>query len=394
MDRLLRTEARTNDNQLIAQDHTSKLSSGRAAVEPFCELANDKSTARSLPNLPPVFCISHVYSHHAGASGYHHLAKYLGNVAECGPILRFLGETVLRVPTKLAGWYCGSYDYSRHNCTAELSIGLHLLRRRGTIYHFLYGEKSYRFSGFLNGVRGNRLIASYHHAPSRFDEMSSYKRHLRFLEHAVAMASNQVEYLERWVGRGRVSVVPHGVDTEYWVPREQRGNEKLLRCVFAGTHMRDYETLDRVVNRVSSAPAQVEFVLLSSDKRCASIASRPNVRWLPRCSDEEYRSQMQMGDLLVLPLTDSTAVNSVLEGLACGLPTITNQGGVVEYLSPECSRVYSVGEAEIMADAILDLALDRRQLSAMQTAARTQALNFSWPLIAERMREVYRTIWQ
>lgn len=340
----------------------------------------------------PVFCLSHVYRHHAQASGYHHLAGYLGPLLEPGPVLALLGDTVLRPPAKLTSWYCGAYEYSRHNCIGELGAALHMLRRRNAIYHFLYGEKGFRFSGPLNGVRGNVLIGTFHHAPSRFAEMLPAQRHLRRLEHAIAVGTNQVEMLESLIGPGRVTWVPHGVDVDYWQPADHGDDDRPLRCVFAGQHMRDYVTLEGVIRQVRAARAPVEFVLLCNHEICSAVAGLDGVRWLRRTTDEEYRREMRASDLLLLPLTDSTAVNSVLEALACGAAVVTNRGGVADYLDARCGLVHEIGDVRNMAESVLALAEDRERLARMQRAARQRACELAWPRVAEQVIDVYRKV--
>lgn len=337
-----------------------------------------------------MYCISHVYAHHAAASGYHLLAGHLGPTVQPTPVVRWLGNTVLRVPAKVASWTCGVYEYSRHNCIGELAVGLDLLRKRGAIYHFLYGEKGYRFSGRLNGLRGNVLMGTFHHAPSRFDEMLPSKRHLRHLEHAIAVGVNQIEMLERVVGAGKVSYVPHGIDTNYWRPLEGARGEGPWRCVFAGIHMRDYATLETAVRRLRGARDDIEFTLLCKDERCAAVAEMEGVRWLKRTSDEEYRRIIRESDVMLLPLTDSTAVNSVLEAIACGVPVVTSDGGIREYLNDECGRVHRVGDAEGMAESVLEMVSDGDRLRQMQERARARALELDWSRIAEEMKSVYR----
>ena len=317
------------------------------------------------------------------------MANFVGERLESGKTLQFLGETFLRLPAKLAGWYCGTYEYSRHNCIEELGIALHSLRHKSSIYHFLYGEKNYRFSGCLNGFRGNKYVASFHHVPSRLNHYLIYKNHLKYLEHAVAMSSNQIEFLERWVGPGRVTVIPHGVDTEYWHPKTTSALRETVHCVFAGQHLRDFETLESIVQQIARLGMKIEFVLLCANDRCKSIADLSNVQVVQRCSDSDYRAIMQNADLLVLPLKDSTAVNSVLEALACGVPVITNSGGISDYLSEKCSYQFDVGDARGMIDAIVHLATVPTELRAMKENARSQALEYSWPRIAKRMSELY-----
>jgi glycosyltransferase involved in cell wall biosynthesis len=338
----------------------------------------------------PVFCVSHVYGHHAAASGYHHLAQYVGALLTPSRGVKLAGETLVRLPAKIAAWLGGVYEYNRHSVTGEIALALRFLSQREGIFHFLYGEKGYRYSGWLNGRRQNVLIGSFHYPPSRFDAMVSPKRHLRRLEHAVAVSTNQLEMLERYVGAGKVSFVPHGIDTDYWRPLARRTQNGLRRCVFAGVHMRDYATLDAAIRLVRSAREDVEFTLLCSNQACQSIAASKGVRWLRRTTDEEYISAIRESDVMFLPLTDSTAVNSVLEALACGVPVITSAGGVEDYLTAECARVHPVGDARAMADSLLELLDDESQLGDMRAAARRRALALDWKHIAAQMASIYQ----
>lgn len=367
-----------------------KYTTKRQIAEP--DVREGDHTPRYLSAGPKAYCISSVYAHHAGASGYHHLAGYLGTQIAPSAGLKLSGETVLRVPAKLVEWYGGLHEYSRHNCVEELGVAMHLLAEQNSIYHFLYGEKGYRFSGALSGVRGNRVVASFHHAPSRFDEMVRYKRHLRYLDHAVAMASNQVEHLERWVGKNRVTVIPHGVDTDYWRPAESREDKEELHCVFAGLHMRDYATLEGIVDRVHQMRIKAKFTLLSRDERCGQIATKKNVHWIPKSSDAQFKREMQAADVLVLPLNDSTAVNSVLEAMGCGLAILTTTGGISDYLSPNCGLQFEKNDVEGFAQAIEYLANDRAALLSFKSGARERAVELSWSNVARQVGELYRAL--
>jgi glycosyltransferase involved in cell wall biosynthesis len=353
------------------------------------------STPQSSARRPSrnVYCISHVYGHHAVSSGYHRLGPYIGEVLSLSPCLRHLGNTVLRLPTKLIAKASRVYEYSRHSCIAEIGTALHLLRHRDAIYHFLYAEKGYRFSGLLDGCRGNRLVGSFHYPPSKFFQMVGSTHHIARLDHAIAVSTNQLELLESLVGTRRATFVPHGIDTTYWHPLPHRPpTDRRFQCVFAGYHMRDVDTLERIIDIVATARSDVDFVLLTKDPRCASLAERPTVRWLKRTSDEVYRAAIQQADLMVLPLTDSTAVNSVLEALACGVPVVTTQGGIGDYLTDACAVIHRVGDAESIADTVIDLVNDERSRADMSYAARAHACKLEWSNVAGRIRQVYASL--
>jgi glycosyltransferase involved in cell wall biosynthesis len=332
-----------------------------------------------------------VYGHHTAHSGYARLADYVGQRIELSPAILRTRDGLLRPPCKLASLYSGVYEYSRHDCAGELNALMHMLRHRDAIYHFLYGEKSLRFLARMNGKRGHRIVATFHHPPEMYGLHFQSTRHLRGLAHAIVVSSSQLEFMEKKVGRGKVSLAPHGVDTDYWKPNV-RSVDGPRRLVFAGVHMRDVATLRRVVQRVLEKCHDVEFVLISSNDECASIAARKGVRWLKSVPDDVYGDELSAAELLVLPLLHSTAVNTVLEALACGVPVVTTRGGISDYLNPSCAIECNPHDSEGVAQQVIELLADRDRLCAMRAEARQQALRFRWSRVAQAATEVYRRV--
>ena len=94
-----------------------------------------------------------------------------------------------------------------------------------------------------------------------------------------------------------------------------------------------------------------------------------------------------------LPITDCTANNSLLEALACGLPVITNDvGGVRDYINNQCAVLVEPGNANLMADQLLELLGNDNLRKDMSLKAREQSLQFDWKIIADRMKEIYAAL--
>lgn len=102
----------------------------------------------------------------------------------------------------------------------------------------------------------------------------------------------------------------------------------------------------------------------------------------------------QRSDLMVLPLTDATANNSILEAMACGVPIVSTElAGVRDYVDAACAVLVPTKDPERLARAILDLRGDDGQRQAMRGASRLRAEAFAWTRIAERTLEVYDAAW-
>src|SRR5687768_14759897 len=87
------------------------------------------------------FTVSRKIAHHAVSSGYDQLARYVGTPVRVPPILyRIRGTGMIhRFFRKRSGmeWYDGLY--------AEFITALHMRRHRESLYHFLIGERDFRY---------------------------------------------------------------------------------------------------------------------------------------------------------------------------------------------------------------------------------------------------------
>jgi len=357
---------------------------------PACRSPHSVPPEERVPCPVPVFFIRYRYAHHCAASGYDRLCDYVGETIALSRTLYWLGETVLRPAGICLARAGGHFEYSRYDFILELEAMRHFLRRRNSVYHFVYAEKSYYLMSLLAGRNGNRLVGTVHHPPEHMPWLFRNADHFRRLDLVVTVSRAQVAYWSELLGPERVRYVPYAVDTAYFRPLSAERNPSRQRLIFVGRHERDITLLATLVPRLLDDIREAELVMISGDARCGSIAaSHPRAYWKRRVSDEEYLSFLQSADLLILPLRRSTSSTAVLEALACGVPVVTTRGGIEDYLSEECSCVTAPGDGDGMLECCRSLLRDRERLQAMRRAARAQAMRFSWPETARRMVALY-----
>ena len=102
--------------------------------------------------------------HHAAASGYDMLAVPRDEEI-ITPRERYegLNRLVLGSVAFLAR-SSGNTWYHRDSLETELRVMQSLLSDRNQIFHFLYGENSFRYAGAVKSLahpRGNRIVATY-----------------------------------------------------------------------------------------------------------------------------------------------------------------------------------------------------------------------------------------
>jgi glycosyltransferase involved in cell wall biosynthesis len=131
------------------------------------------------------------------------------------------------------------------------------------------------------------------------------------------------------------------------------------------------------------------------DSLVARVARAPlagRVRILGRISDEELVQAYRAADVAVVPSVALEGFGLVVpEAAACGTPSIVSDAGglpeVVQALDP--SLVVPAGDTGALGERIAAAA--RGRLPTRQ-ATRSFAEGFSWPLLAERHRSLYRRL--
>ena len=351
----------------------------------YPELKPDAGRRADLDGLPLYQVVRHT-THHCERSGYDVLACYLG-VPVCPPRWWYeTGRRLLAAPTFLMSRTSGNRRYNRDAAFRELYAGAHMLAHGPGLYHLIYGDSDLRYLKPLR--RGQRLMATFHFPLQ--DNPSA--RHLRAfrerLAHALVMSQRQVPEFESVLGPGRVTRVPYGVDCSFFTPPVERAPSPCLRLVFIGVNGRDFQTLGRIVDRLSN-DRKFELTLIT-DRRGAPLAAAPNIRWLQGLGTADYLRTLQQADALLLPLRMSTANSAVMEAMACGLPVLSNPGGVSDYVHDGCAVLWPEGDAGAALEILHQLQRSPDRVAAMGRAARAQALRHDWRNLVPRYEAAFR----
>jgi glycosyltransferase involved in cell wall biosynthesis len=178
-----------------------------------------------------------------------------------------------------------------------------------------------------------RLVGVIHLPPSAWTIRQ--RLNIARLSSVIVLWHAALPEFEALIGPGRIRVIPHGVDTSFFrPPTAPRETDHLLCC---GQYLRDFPALEIVFNLLlAQHPGLRLTVIVPRFKAAASdlewCRHTPGVTLLSGVSDEALLYHLRSCTLLLLPLSDAGANNTVLEALSCGLPIATNDvGGIRDY---------------------------------------------------------------
>jgi glycosyltransferase involved in cell wall biosynthesis len=211
------------------------------------------------------------------------------------------------------------------------------------------------------------------------------------------------------VAENRIDVVPGGVDLERFNTgisrtdaRRQLGwptNRPIILTVRRQVRRMGLETLLDAAHLLTAEFPDV-LVLLGGtgpiadelQQRIVEFGLEQNVRRLGRIEDADLPVAYRAADMTVVPSQSLEGFGLItLESLASGTPVyVTPVGGLPEIVNPfapEC--IFDNTSAGQMAQVLKETLRGERSTPSDQACRAYAADNFSWPLIARRVRSVY-----
>jgi glycosyltransferase involved in cell wall biosynthesis len=331
-------------------------------------------------------------TNHAGASGYDRLAESI-NARVITPIKayqlhhRIAGRLFRPLATRSQ-----SYWYHREALLQELTAAVSWFKGSGQIFHFLYGENCFRYLGCLKSVSSqNKIVATYHTPREKFNFVVQNRSHLRKLDAAIVVSTVQHAFMADLVGAGKVHYIPHGIDTAYFSPAgEAKDPSQRIQCLFVGMHLRDFETMARAAKILNQQSCRFHLTVVTFRRNHHYFDAIDNVTCLHRISDASLLNLYRNSHALLLPMLESTANNTILEAMACGLPIVTtNLFGVRDYVDDTCAILTPLHDPGALADSVSQMQYSPETLNAMAGAARRRSEDFSWPNVAQQTMTLY-----
>ncbi|MEO6131321.1 MAG: glycosyltransferase family 4 protein [Saprospiraceae bacterium] len=284
----------------------------------------------------------------------------------------------------------GMQWYKLSDLTAEVKALKQCWRKKIDILHYLDGEHSAQFLPKLPKRLGKfrpKMVATYHQ-PSEVLESLINRDVIAKLDCVTVVSPEQVPFFEDLLPPDKIVVILHGINTDHFRPASDRKEENKFKCITVGHYLRDFNAVQQVAEKLS-VYREIEFHVVTS--KPTGLENLTNVKIHgEHVDDADLLNLYQQSQILFLPLIQSTANNSLLEGLACGLPVVsTCLSSVRVYVPGRGAILIKNNDPNQFADAILHLVQSPEDRRAMAIAARKRAEELDWRNIATQYEDFY-----
>lgn len=283
--------------------------------------------------------------------------------------------------------------YKLSDLAAEIRALRQFCRRKVDILHYLDGEHSALFlpkllKGF--GKFRPKLVATYHQ-PSDVLESLVNRKVIAKLDCVSVVSPDQLLFFKDLLPPDKIRLILHGIDTNHFGPSASSKDGCPFTCVTTGHYLRDFDVVRQVAEKLK-AYKEIEFHAVTS--KPTGLDHLPNVIiHRKHIDDEELLRLYQRSHILFLPLIQSTANNSLLEGLACGLPIVSTFLSSVKVYAPGSEAVLiKDNDPQQFVETILHLFHNPEARRVMAQAARRRAEELDWRKIAPQYDSLYSAV--
>ena len=217
------------------------------------------------------------------------------------------------------------------------------------------------------------------------------------IDYRIAVSERARVSQNRWLP-GEYDVLPNGV----LVPESAPAGEREHRIVFAGRQepRKGLQVLLRAWPEIQRRSGLRLTVAGADPLAVRLLLTRLGVRddgidVVGFLSQDELTKTLLGAKALVAPSLGQESFGMVLtRAFACALPVVASDiPGYREVVDPATSVAIQPGDSNVLADAVCDIVADEPRRQAMGEAARELAVaNYSWPVLARRLEEIYSRV--
>ena len=213
------------------------------------------------------------------------------------------------------------------------------------------------------------------------------------------------------IDKGKVRIVPNGVDVEKFKPLENSallkrhfglGNEPCVLFIGSLIPRKGISFLVEAAKRIIKENAETKFLIVGEGPQknqltiaLESVNLSGNFKFLGNLKEDDLSAVYNCADVFVLPSIQEGQGIVLLEAQACGKPVVAfDIGGVNEAArNGETGLLVDRGSSEELGNALLRLLSEKPLREKMGANGRRFVTeNFTWDICAQKMLKVYREV--
>src|SRR5690625_625248 len=218
--------------------------------------------------------------------------------------------------------------YNIGDLIAELNVFYEASRRQYSLIHSLYAEDQLNILLTYKKRLRTALIGTFHLPPE-----SNYMRRVlkadkvqrfRNLDGAIAVSRSLATFYEDWIGKGKVTYIPLGVDIDAFTPDlnlKSQTDTTPLHVLIVGSHGRDWSVIDKVMKAVKENDIPIRFTAVIRPSLRKRFDEHPEVQLFSDISEPELIAFFKSLVFFLFRLHLQQATNHLLNSFLSGLPS-------------------------------------------------------------------------
>jgi glycosyltransferase involved in cell wall biosynthesis len=327
------------------------------------------------------------------------------------------GVEVQRIPTlRQRQEYCSTSEMMAFLLSGLWHSFFQVRDFKPDLVHVFFGIPDGPIGWFLKRVYGLPYLISLRGADVPSDEVKRFARQYRILrpfirwfwrdaDALVAVSNGLREYAFQTTPDLPIKVIPNAIELSEFTPPRQRALNGTVRLLFVGRFnaFKNVETLLKALGLVAAQNiTNFELHLVGDGERRSSLERlvveqglTKRVRFLGWVEREKIVEHYRRADLFVTATTWEGMPNTVLEGMACGLPVVATRASGLDELVTEGVNGYlvDINDPVALAERLADLIDNPYERQRMGKESRKIAeREFAWDYITQQYVEIYQNI--
>jgi glycosyltransferase involved in cell wall biosynthesis len=327
------------------------------------------------------------------------------------------GVEVQRIPTlRQRQEYCSTMEMGAFVLSGLWHSLWQAREFKPDIVHIFFGVPDGPIGWALKRAYGLPYLISLRGADVPSDEVKRFAKHYKVLrpfisrlwrdaDALVAVSNGLRSYAHETAPDLPIEVIPNAIELSVFTPPRSRQHDGPIRLLFVGRFnaFKNVETLLEAANCLKERGIDnFELQLVGDGERRANLERLTaekgltrHVRFLGWVDRQTIVERYRQADLFVTATTWEGMPNTVLEGMACGLPVVASRASGLDQLVQDGVNGYLVdlNNPAALADRLAELIdnpYERRRMG--KESRRIAEQEFAWEYITEQYVGIYKRI--